>query len=157
MAHYGSKAYSLFRWNHISVFERPFVKRFALCYQTVVCLSCSVCNVGVLWPNGSNKLGMEVGLGPGHVVLDGDPSPPHQKGKQPVHVCFGQTAWWIKMPLGTKVDREVDVGPSDFVIHGDPAPPKGAQPPIFGPCLLWPNGWMDEDTIWYRGRPRPRR
>ena len=20
--------------------------------------------------------------------------------------------------------------------------PKGAQPPIFGPCLLWPNGWM---------------
>jgi len=22
--------------------------------------------------------------------------------------------------------------------------PKGAQlPPIFGPCLLWPNGWMD--------------
>jgi len=24
-----------------------------------------------------------------------------------------------------------------------PPPPKGAQPPIFGPCLLWPNGWMD--------------
>jgi len=21
--------------------------------------------------------------------------------------------------------------------------PKGAQPPIFGPYLLWPNGWMD--------------
>jgi len=35
-----------------SVFGRPFVKRFALCYQTVVCLSCSVCDVGVLWPNG---------------------------------------------------------------------------------------------------------
>ena len=28
----------------------PFVKRFALCYWTVVL---SVCNVGVLWPNGS--------------------------------------------------------------------------------------------------------
>jgi len=45
----------------------------------------------------------------------------------------------------------------DTVLHGDPAAPKGAQPPIFGPCLLWPNGWMDEDTIWYGGRPRPRR
>jgi len=38
-------------------FRRPFVKRFALCYQTVVCLSVcmsilSVCDVGVLWPNG---------------------------------------------------------------------------------------------------------
>ena len=31
----------------------PFVKRFALCYRTVVCLSvCPVCDVGVLWPNG---------------------------------------------------------------------------------------------------------
>jgi len=41
-------------------FERPFVKRSALCYQSVVCLfvclsvlSClSVCDVGALWPNG---------------------------------------------------------------------------------------------------------
>ena len=29
------------------IFERPFVKRFALCYRSVVCLS--VCDVGVLW------------------------------------------------------------------------------------------------------------
>ena len=30
-----------------------FVKRFALCYQSVVYLSvCTVCNVGVLWPDG---------------------------------------------------------------------------------------------------------
>jgi len=36
-----------------SVFGRPFVKRFALSYQTVFCLSvCPVCDVGVLWPNG---------------------------------------------------------------------------------------------------------
>jgi len=25
-------------------------------------------------------IGMEVGLGPGHIVLDGDPAPPPQKG-----------------------------------------------------------------------------
>jgi len=25
-----------------------------------------------------------------------------------------------------------------------PLPKKGAQTPIFGPCLLWPNGWKVE-------------
>ena len=43
------------------------------------------------------------------------------------------------MPLG----MAVDLGPGDFVLDGDPAvPPKkgGTAPPIFGPCLLWPNG-----------------
>ena len=39
-----------------------------------------------------------------------------------------------------------------------PPPPqkRGAQFPIFGPCLLWPDGWMHQDTTWYGGRPRPR-
>jgi len=37
-------------WEEFAVFGRPFVKRFALCYRTAVCLS--VCDVGVLWPNG---------------------------------------------------------------------------------------------------------
>jgi len=34
---------------------------------------------------------------------------------------------------------------------------KRTEPPIFGPCLLWPNGCMYQDTNWYRGRPQPRR
>ena len=83
-------------------------------------------------------LGTEVDLSPGHIVLDGDPAPP-KRGTLPIlaHVCFGQTAGWIKMPLG----REIGLGPGDIVLDGNPAlPPKGAQPPIFGPCLLWPNG-----------------
>jgi len=48
---------------------------------------------------------------------------------------------WIKMPLG----MEVDLGPGNFVLEGNPLPlPKrGAEPPIFGPCLLSPNDWMD--------------
>jgi len=29
--------------------------------------------------------------------------------------------------------------------------------PVFGPCLLWPNGWMDQDATWYGGKPRPTR
>ena len=40
------------------------------------------------------------------------------------------------MPLGT----EGGLGPADIVLYGDPAPPKRTQPPIFDPCLLWPNG-----------------
>ena len=52
------------------------------------------------------KLSMHVGLGPGHIVLDGDPAP---------------------------------------------SPPKGHSPPIFGPYLLWPNGWVDKDATWYEG------
>ena len=32
-----------------------------------------------------------------------------------------------------------------------------SSPPLFGPCLLWPNSWMDQDSTWYGGRSRPRR
>ena len=56
------------------------------------------------------------------------------------------------LPLG----MEVDLGPGHIVLDGDPAPPKGVQPPILGPYLLWPHGWMDQDATWYGGRPRPR-
>ena len=125
-------------------------------------------------------LGMEVGLGPGHIVLDGNPAPLPKRGQSPkflahfycgqtalvglspcyfmlngdpaplpnkgrssqflVHVYCGQTVAWIKIPLGT----EVGLGLRNIVLDGDPAPlPKGAQPPIFGQCPLWPNGWID--------------
>jgi len=37
-----------------------------------------------------------------------------------------------------------------------PSPKRGqAPPPIFGPCLFWPNGLMDQDATWYSGSPRP--
>jgi len=29
------------------------------------------------------------------------------------------------------------------------------QPPLFGPCLSWPNGWMHQDATWHAGRPLP--
>jgi len=90
------------------------------------------------------KLGMQVGLGPGHIVLDGTQL--HPKGVQPPQflapVRCGQTAGWIKMPHC----MEVGLGLGDFVLYGDPAPPTkegahtGTAPPIIGTCLLWPNG-----------------
>ena len=52
---------------------------------------------------------------------------------------------------------EVGLGPGHIVLDEDPAllPKKGAEPPIFGPFLLWPNGWMHQDATWYGGRPPP--
>ena len=75
-------------------FDRPFVKRFALCYQTVVCLSvclsgCPVCLSVTLVYCGQTvgwikmKLGVQVGLGHDHIVLDGDPAPCPEKGAEP--------------------------------------------------------------------------
>jgi len=74
---------------------------------------------------------------------------------RPISNC-AQTDESIKMPFG----MEVGLSPGNFDFNGEPAPPtpkKGAEPPIFGPCLLWPNGCMDQDAAWYGGRPRPRR
>ena len=34
--------------------------------------------------------------------------------------------------------------------------PKGAELPVFGRCLLWPSGWMDQDCTWHGGGPRSR-
>jgi len=38
-----------------------------------------------------------------------------------------------------------------------PSPERGQSPPIFGPYLLWLNGWMDQDATWQGGRPQPKR
>jgi len=45
------------------------------------------------------------------------------------------------MPL----DMEVGLSPEDFVLDGDPK--RGWSPQIFGPCLMWPNGSMDEVAL----------
>ena len=76
-------------------------------------------------------LGMMVGLGPGHIVLDGDTAPLPKKGQSPqflAHVYCGETAGWIKTPLGT----EVDLGPGHFVLDGFPAiGERGTADPCF--------------------------
>ena len=68
-------------------------------------------------------LGTEVGLGPVHIVLDGDTAPLLKKGSEPpppkfsAHLYCGQTDGCIKMSLG----MEVGLSPGDFVLDGDPA------------------------------------
>jgi len=119
----------------LKVFGQPFVKRFVLCYQTVVCLSClSVCLSVTLVYCG------QTGGCYDETWQAGRPRPwPHcvrwgpisrsAKGAHPqflAHVSCGQMAGWIKMPLG----MEVGLSPGDFVFDGEPAlPEKKAQPP----------------------------
>jgi len=141
----------------LMIFERQFAKRFALCYRTVVChfLSlCRVCDVGVLWRNGwmdQNETWHGGRPQPYHNVRWGPSLPQEKRGTAlpqfSVRVCCGQTTGWIKTPLGT----EVGLGPGDIVLDGDPDPPKSgtaAPSAISGPCLLWPNGCMDQDATW---------
>jgi len=83
------------------------------------------------------KLGMLVGLSPGHIVLSGHPDPFTKRGTAlpqfSAHVCCAQTTGWINMALG----REVDVGPGDIVLDGDPSPPKkGHSTPTFWPMSI---------------------
>jgi len=98
------------------VFWRPFVKPFALCYRTVVlsvlskdlvifiyglyfygpvlsvylCVTLLYCGqtVGRI----KMKFGMQVGLGPGHIVLHRYPVPPSLKGHSPA--IFGPYLLW---------------------------------------------------------------
>ena len=144
-------------------FKATFCKTVPTCCRTVVCLSvCPVCDIGVLWPNGwmdQDETWYDGRPRPRPHCVDGDPTPPHPKGHSPqlsVHLCCGQTAGWIKMPLG----REVSLGPGHIVLGGDPAPPpqRGtAAPTNFRPMSVVTNGWMDQNSTWCEARtPRPR-
>jgi len=79
-------------------------------------------------------LGMEVGLGPVHIVLDGHTAPlPKKGGRAPppefsAHLYCGQTAGCIKMPLG----MEVGFSLGDCVRwEPSPLPQKGRSPTQF--------------------------
>jgi len=101
-----------------SLFGQPFVKWFALCYRTIVLsvLSClymsvlSVHDIGVLLPNGwmdqdetwRGGSSRRWARGPGHIVLDGDLAA-HPSPQFSAHVCCGQMAGWINMPLGMEL------------------------------------------------------
>jgi len=116
----------------------------------------------LLWPNGwMHKGATWYGCRPqarGPCVRWRSSLPSQEGGGAPKfssHVYCGQTAGWIKMALGTKVC----LSPGDSVLDGDPglSPQRGWYPlPNLGPFLLWPNGWMHQDTTWYGGRPQPR-
>jgi len=106
------------------------------------CLSVTFVHCGQTVGRIKMKLGTQLGLGPGHIVLDGRPSCP--KGAQPPtfgpyllrpNSCVDQDATWYG-------DRP---RPRRLGVTMTPLPKRGRSPQIYGPSLLWPNGWMDQD------------
>jgi len=63
-------------------FGRPFVKRFTLCYRTIV-LSVTLVYCGQTFGWSKMKLGKEVSLSPSDTVLDGDPALPKKGHSTP--------------------------------------------------------------------------
>ena len=117
-------------WATVCKTVHPMLSDRCLSVQSVTLVYCGQ-TVGWI----KMKLGTEIGLGPGHIIKDGDCSSSPQKGHSPqfsVHVCCGQTAGSIKMPLCT----EVDVGPG-----------VAYRTPTILAHVLWPNGCMDQDAI----------
>jgi len=150
-------------------FGRPFVTRFTLCYWTVVLSVLSVClsvlsatlvycgqTVGWL----KMKLGMEVSLGHGHIVLDGNPALYSPETARSSLSIFGPCLLW---PNNWMDQDSTWYGgkpwPRPHCDRWDCSSPpeKRAQLPILGRHLLWPNSWMDQDEIWHGGRHRPKR
>ena len=116
------------------------------------CLSCLYYGQMVGWIK--MELGMELGLSPGHIVLDRDPAPPPQRGTAPA--IFGTCMLWPN----SWMDQDTTwyggrPRPKQHCVRTHP-PKKGHSPPLFGPCLLRPNGWMDQDATWYEGMLQPR-
>ena len=76
----------------------------SVCVSVCLPVTLVYCGQTVGWIK--TKLGMEVGLGPGDIVLDGDPAPP-QRGAQPspqflAHVCCGKTHTFIHYKIGSR-------------------------------------------------------
>jgi len=146
---------------YCSVFGRPFVKRFTLCYRIDVLSVCTF-GVGLLWPNGwmdqdatwygSRPL-------PRRDCVRWGSSSTHTGRSTAVPPLFGPCLLWRLDDQDTSYGRRPR--PRRHCVMGTQLPcpqRKGAQqPPILSPYLLWPTGWMDEDATWYGSRPRPRR
>jgi len=85
----------------------------------------SVCDIGVLWPNGwmdKNETWRAGRLRPWPHCVRWGPPPPPQKGHSPqfsAYICCRQIAGWTTMSLGMKVG----LGPGDIVLDEVSASP----------------------------------
>ena len=135
---------------YCSVVQHSFFHKFSSGFWAPVCktvysmlpdhclsvLSClyvlSVCDTGVLWPNGwmdqdATWYGGRPHPRPHCFKWWPSSPPPGRKGHSAqflTHVCCGQMAGWIKMPLG----RELGHGPGIIVLDGDPQKRRHSSP-----------------------------
>ena len=93
------------------------------------------------------KLGTEVGLGPGHIVLDGIQLLSTKRDTAALASNFRPISVVAKRLDGSRchsLGRDVGLGPGDIALDGDPAPPKGTVPPQFLACVCCgqTEGWI---------------
>jgi len=104
------------------------------------------------------KLGTQVGLGPGHSVLGGDPASASPKGGAEPPIFGTYPLWsngWMDQDATWYGSRP---RPRRLCVRWGPRSPAqkgGRAPQILSPCLLWPNGWMDQYETWHADRHRP--
>jgi len=126
-------------------FERPFVERFTLCYKTVVRLS--VCNVGILWPNGwmdKDATGYRGKTWPRRHCVRWGLNPSEKRGTAaPTFQPMSIVAKWLD-GSGYQFIRRYRPWPRRHCVRWGPSFPHGkghsSRPPLSSPCLLWPNG-----------------
>ena len=140
---------------------RPMLSDFCLpCMSSPVCLSATLVYCGQTAGWIKIKPGTQVGLGPGLIVLDGNPAARHpQRGT--ASPIFGPYLLWPKgwMDHDGTWHRGGTRSRPHYARWGPSSPPQkggGAEPLIFG-LFLWPNGCMYHDTTQYGGMPQPRR
>jgi len=118
-------------WATVCKTVRPMLSDRCLSSLSV-CLS--VCNVGVLWPNGSTDQDETWHAGrprPWPHCIRWGPSSPSPKGHNPqfsAHIRCGQMAAYIKILLG----MEVGFGPGRLCVRWgprSPSPKRGRSPP----------------------------
>ena len=113
---------SRFLGNHKTV--RPMLSN--RCLSVLSCLSClsvTFVHCGQTVGRIKMKLGIQVGLGPGHIVLDEDPAHRHPKGHSP-HPIFGP---YLLRPNGCMDQDATWYGgrpqPRGLCIKWGPSPP----------------------------------
>jgi len=95
---------------------------------------------------------MDVGLGPGHIVLDGDPAPPKkQEGTAPPILA---NALWPNGHMDQDATRYGGMPlPWPHCVRWGPPKDTASN---FQPMSVVTKR-LDQGATWYAGRPRPRR
>ena len=123
------------------------------------CPVCSVCDVGVLWPNGwMGQYETWHGCRPRSMPQTGTHAAPHprKRGTAPI---FSPCPLWPKSWMDKDATwYESRPRPRSHCVRLGPSPSphkKGAKLQFLA-HVLWPNGWIDQDANQCGGRPRPR-
>ena len=100
------------------------------------------------------------GLGPGHILLDGEPAPLPKRGQSPqfsAHISIVAKPLYVS---GYHLVQAYAAQPRRHCVRWESSSPspKGAVTQFMAHVYcgrLAVNGWMDQDATWYGGKPRP--